>query len=52
MQSNGLLKDYYCRGLYLQENREVGTLLDSAYRRVIRMSGLCDNKQKLIMKGD
>lgn len=52
LQSNGPLKDYYCRGLYLRENREVGTLLDSAYRRVIRMSGLCDNKQKLIMKGD
>ena len=48
MQSNGQLPHYYCRGLKLEENREVGTLLDSAYRRVIRMSGLCDNNLKLI----
>lgn len=52
LQSNGQLPNYYCRGLYLEENREVGTLLDSAYRRIIRMSGLCDNNQKLIKRGD
>lgn len=52
LQSNGQLPNYYCRGLYLEENRETGTLLDSAYRRVIRMSGLCDNEQKLIKRGD
>ena len=50
MQSNGQLPHYYCRGLMLEENREVGTLLDSAYRRVIRMSGLCDNNLKLIKR--
>ena len=50
MQSNGQLPHYYCRGLKLEENREVGTLLDSAYRRVIRMSGLCDNNLKLIKR--
>ena len=50
MQSNGQLPNYYCRGLMLEENREVGTLLDSAYRRVIRMSGLCDNNLKLIKR--
>lgn len=52
MQSNGELPNYYCRGLKLEENDERGTLLDSAYRRVIRMSGLCDNNQKLIKKGE
>lgn len=48
LQSNGQLQNYYCRGLALEDNSEVNTLLESAYRRVIRMSGLCDNKQKLI----
>lgn len=48
LQSNGQMPHYYCRGLTLTENSEVNTLLDSAYRRVIRMSGLCDNQQKLI----
>lgn len=48
LQSNGQLPNYYCRGLQFGENREVSTLVDSAYRRVIRMNGLCNNKQKLI----
>lgn len=48
LQSNGKLPHYYCRGLYLEENNEVNTLLESAYRRVIRMSGLCDNNLKQI----
>ena len=48
LQSNGPLQNYYCRGLKLEENSELDSLLDSAYRRVIRMSGLCDNSQKLI----
>lgn len=52
MQSNGELPNYYCRGLKLESNNEVGTLIDSAYRRVIRMSGLCDNQQKLIKRGE
>lgn len=51
LQSNGPLQTYYNRGLYLDENNEVTTILDSAYRRVIRMSGLCDNQTKLI-KGE
>lgn len=48
LQTNGMLQSYYCRGLVLEENNEVSTLLDSAYRRTIRMSGLCDNQQNLI----
>lgn len=48
LQSSGQLPHYYCRGLKLEENTEVGTLLDNAYRRVIRMSGICDNSRKLI----
>lgn len=48
LQSNGPLQNYYSRGLRLDENNEVNTFLDSAYRRVIRMSGLCDNSRKLI----
>lgn len=49
LQSNGQMPRYYCRGLRLEENREVGTFLDNAHRRVIRMSGLCDNARKLII---
>ena len=48
LQSNGKLPHYYCRGLFLEENTEVNALLESAYRRVIRMSGLCDNSLKQI----
>lgn len=48
LQSNGVLPHYYCRGLRLDENREVNSIIESAYRRVLRFSGLCDNKQKLI----
>ena len=48
LQSNGRLPNYYCRGLQLEENKEANTLLESAYRRVIRMTGTCDNAQKLI----
>lgn len=50
MQSNGDLKHYYCRGLMLEENREVGSIVDSDCRRLIRMSGLCDNRLKLITR--
>lgn len=52
MQSNGPLETYYNRGLKLEDNSEVGSVLDSAYRRVIRMSGICDNKLKLIRQGE
>lgn len=52
LQSNGALEHYYCRGLKLQDNREVGTMIDSTYRRVLRFSAICDNKQKLIYKGE
>lgn len=48
LQSNGTLPHYYCRGLRLESNNEIGTFLDNAYRRVIRMSGLCDNNLKII----
>lgn len=48
LQSNGRLPKYYSRGLELEENREANTLLDSAYRRVIRMTGICDNAKKTI----
>lgn len=51
LQSNGPLPNYYSRGLMFEENTETGSMLDSAYRRVIRMSGFCDNKRKLI-KGE
>lgn len=50
LQSNGPLKDYYSRGLMIEENRETNTMIDSAYRRTIRMTGLCDNSLKLISK--
>ena len=52
LQSNGALAHYYSRGLMLEENNEMNTVLESAYRRVIRMSGLCYNKQKLIIQGE
>lgn len=50
LQSNGPLIDYYNQGLMIEENRETNTLIDSAYRRTIRMTGLCDNSLKLISK--
>lgn len=49
LQSCGQLPTYYCRGLRLESNTEVDSFLDNADRRVIRMSGLCDNSQKLII---
>lgn len=52
LQASGKLPNYYCKGLLLEENNEVNTLLESAYRRVIRMSGLCDNAQKIIIRGE
>lgn len=48
LQANQRIGEYYNRGLKLEENTEADSVLSSAYRRVIRMSGLCDNKQKLI----
>jgi hypothetical protein len=48
LQSNGPLQNYYCRGLQIEENTEVTSFLESTYRRVIRMSGLCDNNLKQI----
>ena len=52
LQASGRLPNYYCRGLMLEDNTEMNTLLDSAYRRVIRMSGICDNSQKIIIQGE
>ena len=52
LQSNGALEHYYSRGLVLEENTEMNSVIDSAYRRVIRMSGLCINNQKLIIQGE
>ena len=52
LQASGRLPHHYCKGLMLQENNEVGTLLDSAYRRVIRMSGIIDNAEKIIFRGE
>ena len=49
LQTNNKMKNYYNRGLRLEENREVGSLLDSSYRRILRMSGLCDNNLKLLL---
>jgi len=49
LQSSGQLPHYYCRGLRLESNNEVGTFLNDAERRVIRMSGLCYNNQKIII---
>lgn len=48
LQSNGQLPHYYCRGLKFDENIAMDTVLESAYRRVIRMTGVCDNNLKLI----
>ena len=48
LQSRGQLKNYFCRGLKLEENNEANTPIESAYRRVIRMSGLCENDRKVI----
>lgn len=52
LQASGKLPHYYCKGLMLEENNEVNTLLESAYRRVIRMSGVSDNAEKIIFRGE
>lgn len=51
MQSNGYIgthDDYYVRGLKLQENTEVSSLVADTTRRVMRFSGVCDNRTNLI----
>lgn len=51
MQSNGYIgahDDYYVRGLKLQENTEVSSLVADTTRRVMRFSGVCDNRTHLI----
>ena len=50
LQSSGKLTDYHNQGLILEENRQTNTPIDSAYRRTIRMRGLCDNSLKIIIK--
>lgn len=52
LQSNNKLGDYFSLGLKFEENRELGSLIDNCYRRVIRLSGICDNERKYISRGE
>lgn len=48
LQSSQKLNHYYCRGLRLNQHRELSSITEGVNRRIIRMSGRCDNNQKLI----
>lgn len=52
LQATGMMAHYYSKGLFLEENTEMNSMLESAYRRVIRMSAICDNSLKLIRQGE
>ena len=52
LQTNNRLGNYFNLGLSFEENRQLGSLIDDCYRRVIRMSGVCDNERKYISRGD
>jgi hypothetical protein len=52
LQTNNKLDTYFNLGLEFEENRELGALIEDCYRRVVRLSGICDNETKYISRGD
>ena len=49
LQSAGYIDNvYFSEGLTFESNNEVGSGLEDVYRRVVRMSGQCDNLTKHI----
>lgn len=49
LQTNQPLKHYYNRGLNLDEERELSSIVDGVNRRRIRFSAVVDNDLKLIL---
>lgn len=49
LQTNQQLDNYYNRGLKLEQNRELSSIIDGVNRRQIRFSGIIDNEHKLIL---
>ena len=48
LQTSQKLSHFYCRGLRLEQDRELSSITEGVNRRVIRLSGRCDNNQNLI----
>lgn len=49
LQTNQQLTHYYNRGLKLEQDRELSSIISGVNRRQIRFSGLLDNERKLIL---
>lgn len=49
LQTNQKLSHFYNRGLRLEQERELSSIVSGVNRRVIRFTGLMDNEHKLIL---
>ena len=49
LQTNQQLDNYYNRGLKLEQQRELSSIVDGVSRIQIRLSGIMDNEHKLIL---
>ena len=49
LQTNQQLNNYYNRGLKLEQQRELSSIVDGVSRIQIRLSGVVDNEHKLIL---
>ena len=49
LQTNQQLNNYYNRGLKLEQQRELSSIVDGVSRIQIRLSGVIDNEHKLIL---
>ena len=49
LQTNQQLDNYYNRGLKLEQQRELSSIVDGVSRIQIRLSGVIDNEHKLIL---
>lgn len=48
LQTSQKLSHFYNRGLRITQHRELSSITEGVNRRIIRLSGRCDNNQKLI----
>lgn len=48
LQTSQKLSHFYNRGLRLTQHKELSSITEGVNRRIIRMTGRCDNNQKLI----
>lgn len=49
LQTGQQLNNYYNRGLRLEQDRELSSIVDGVNRRVVRFSAITDNRLKLIL---